>query len=63
MPLNDDLKTAVANGAVKTALMNLGDNVPKPANIYGGATKKQKSKQKTTSKRKTSSKKKPKTKK
>jgi cell wall-associated NlpC family hydrolase len=39
-PLGDDLKTAVANGAVKTALMALGDDVPKPANIYGGTTKK-----------------------
>jgi cell wall-associated NlpC family hydrolase len=59
-PLNDDLKTAVANGAVKTALMNLGDNVPKPANIYGGASKNQakaKSKKSKTIK-KTSSKKK-----
>jgi cell wall-associated NlpC family hydrolase len=49
MPLNEDLKTAVANGAVKTALMNLGENLPKPANIYGSVTKKQK-----TSKGKTS---------
>ncbi|MDR0355746.1 MAG: C40 family peptidase [Deltaproteobacteria bacterium] len=38
-PLSDDVKTAVANGAVKTALLALGDSGPKPANIYG-ATKK-----------------------
>jgi hypothetical protein len=51
-PLNEDLKTAVANGAVKTALMNLGDNVPKPANIYGGSKSK---KSKSAVKRKTGS--------
>jgi hypothetical protein len=58
-PLDEDLKTAVANGAVKTALMNLGDNVPKPANVYGGSKSKSKSavKRKTRSSKKSSGKK------
>ncbi|MDR1050257.1 MAG: C40 family peptidase [Deltaproteobacteria bacterium] len=38
-PLSDDVKTAVANGAVKTALLALGDSGPKPANIYGQTKK------------------------
>jgi hypothetical protein len=44
LPLTDDLRTAAANGAVKLALSELGDNIPKPTNIYGGTTKKSSSK-------------------
>ncbi|MDR1872593.1 MAG: C40 family peptidase [Deltaproteobacteria bacterium] len=38
-PLSDDLKTEATNGAVKLALAELGDNIPKPANIYGSPKK------------------------
>jgi cell wall-associated NlpC family hydrolase len=43
-PLSDEIKTQATNGAVKLALAELGDNLPKPANIYGGSAKKVKSK-------------------
>ncbi|MDR1487144.1 MAG: C40 family peptidase [Deltaproteobacteria bacterium] len=39
-PLSNDLKAAATNGAVKVALSNMGDNIPKPSNIYGGNSKK-----------------------
>ena len=42
-PLSEDIKTEATNGAVKQSLSERGDNLPKPANIYGG-TKKIKSK-------------------
>ncbi|MDR1607313.1 MAG: C40 family peptidase [Deltaproteobacteria bacterium] len=35
-PLSDEIKTEATNGAVKLALAELGDNLPKPTNIYGG---------------------------
>jgi cell wall-associated NlpC family hydrolase len=44
-PLSDEIKTAATNGAVKLALSEMGDNLPKPANIYG-SPKKPKSKYK-----------------
>ncbi|MDR1086068.1 MAG: C40 family peptidase [Deltaproteobacteria bacterium] len=43
-PLSDEIKTEATNGGVKLALAELGDNIPKPANIYGGAAKKVKAK-------------------
>ncbi|MDR1577891.1 MAG: C40 family peptidase [Deltaproteobacteria bacterium] len=43
-PLSDDIKTEATNGAVKLALSELGDNIPKPANIYGSVKKSSKSK-------------------
>jgi hypothetical protein len=43
-PLSDEVKTQATNGAVKLALSELGDNIPKPSNIYGGPAKKTKSK-------------------
>jgi hypothetical protein len=61
-PLGDELKTAVANGAVKTALMALGDDVPKPASIYGTPKKPAKASAKRSNRspyKKTSAKKKP----
>ncbi|MDR1546774.1 MAG: C40 family peptidase [Deltaproteobacteria bacterium] len=39
-PLSDELKTMAANGAVKLALSAMGDNIPKPTNIYGSTGKK-----------------------
>jgi cell wall-associated NlpC family hydrolase len=38
-PLSDEIKTEATNGAVKQALAELGDNIPKPANIYGSPKK------------------------
>jgi cell wall-associated NlpC family hydrolase len=39
-PLSNELKSSAANGAVKLALSAMGDNIPKPTNIYGGSPKK-----------------------
>ncbi|MDR3203323.1 MAG: C40 family peptidase [Deltaproteobacteria bacterium] len=38
-PLSEELKTAAANGAVKSALLAMGDNIPKPINIYSSPKK------------------------
>lgn len=57
-PLSETLKTAAANGAVKVALIAMGDNIPKPSNIYGSSAKKSKTSKKSRRSKKTTSKKK-----
>jgi cell wall-associated NlpC family hydrolase len=42
-PLPDEIKTDVANRAVKLALLAMGDNIPRPENIYGGPVRKPRS--------------------
>ncbi|MDR2456518.1 MAG: C40 family peptidase, partial [Deltaproteobacteria bacterium] len=54
-PLSDDLKTAAANQAVKVALTAMGDNIPKPANIYGGTRKAKGSSKRKATRRKSRS--------